>query len=118
MFLKETASECGDGKRDQALDGASAVVPAQRYGVEVNSICRWKAEFGGMEVSEAKRLRELEAENSKLKRDLGEAELDNAALHQRSRSRENGDGHAATPGRRSPEASSHQRTPSLSPGWF
>ena len=45
-----------------------------------NTVYRWKAKFGGMEVSEAKRLRELEAENAKLKRLLAEAELDKAAL--------------------------------------
>jgi putative transposase len=60
--------------------GASAADLARRHGVAENSIYRWKARFGGMEVSEAKRLRELEAENSKLKRLLGEAELDKAAL--------------------------------------
>lgn len=41
---------------------------------------RWKAKFGGMDVSDAKRLRELEHENAKLKRLLAEAELDKAAL--------------------------------------
>jgi putative transposase len=41
---------------------------------------RWKAKFGGLAVSEAKRLRQLEAENSRLKRLLAEAPLDNAAL--------------------------------------
>ena len=45
-----------------------------------NTVYRWKAKFGGMEVSEAKRLRELEAENARLKRLLAEAELDKAAL--------------------------------------
>ncbi len=45
-----------------------------------NTIYRWKAKYGGMEVSEARRLRDLQAENSKLKRLLAEAELDKAAL--------------------------------------
>lgn len=45
-----------------------------------NTVYRWKSKFGGMEVSEAKRLRELEQENARLKRLLGEAELDKAAL--------------------------------------
>ena len=53
---------------------------SRRYGVAENTIYRWKSKFGGMEVSEAKRLRELEQENAKLKRLLGEAELDKAAL--------------------------------------
>lgn len=41
---------------------------------------RWKSKFGGMEVSDAKRLRELEAENGRLKRLLAEAELDKSML--------------------------------------
>mgnify|MGYP001826569308 CR=1 FL=1 len=53
---------------------------ARRHGVAENSIYRWKSKYGGMEVSEAKRLREVETENAKLKRLLAEAMLDNAAL--------------------------------------
>jgi putative transposase len=41
---------------------------------------KWKARYGGLEVSEAKRLKALEDENAKLKRLLAEAMLDNAAL--------------------------------------
>ena len=53
---------------------------SRRYGVAENTIYRWKSKFGGMEVSEAKRLRELEDENRRLKHLLAEAELDKAAL--------------------------------------
>ena len=60
--------------------GGSAPDLSRRHGVSEQSIYRWTAKFGGMEVSDAKRLRELEAENRKLKRLLGEAELDKAAL--------------------------------------
>ena len=60
--------------------GASVPDLSRRHGIVENMIYRWKSKFGGMEVSEAKRLRELEAENLKLKRLLGEAELDKAAL--------------------------------------
>lgn len=60
--------------------GASAQDLSRRHGVATNTIYRWKSKYGGMEVSEAKRLRELEAENRKLKRLLGEAELDKAAM--------------------------------------
>ena len=61
---------------------AGAPVPelSRRHAVAENTIYRWKAKFGGMEVSEAKRLRELEAENAKRKRLLAEAMLDNAGL--------------------------------------
>ena len=60
--------------------GASMPDLARRHGVSENTVYRWKSKFGGMEVSEAKRLRELEQENAKLKRLLAEAELDKAAL--------------------------------------
>ena len=60
--------------------GASAKELSRRHGVAENTVYRWKSKFGGMEVSEARRLRELKAENAKLKRLLAEAELDKAAL--------------------------------------
>ena len=60
--------------------GASMPDLSRRYGIAENTIYRWKSKFGGMEVSEAKRLRELAEENRKLKHLLAEAELDKAAL--------------------------------------
>jgi len=57
---------------------ASAAGLSRRHSVAENSIYRWKAKYGCMEVYEAKRLRELEAENRK--RLLDEAELDRVAL--------------------------------------
>lgn len=52
----------------------------RKPGVSDASIYKWKAKYGGMEVSEAKRLKALEEENAKLKRILAEAMLDNVAL--------------------------------------
>ncbi|MBY5533801.1 IS3 family transposase [Rhizobium leguminosarum] len=52
----------------------------RKHGDSDASIYKWKAKFGGMEVSEAKRLKTLEDENTKLKRLLADAMLDNAAL--------------------------------------
>ena len=52
----------------------------RKHGVSDASIYKWKAKYGGMDVSEAKRLRALEDENSRLKRMLADAMLDNAAL--------------------------------------
>lgn len=60
--------------------GASVPDIARRHGVAENTIYRWKSKFGGLEISDARRLRELVAENLKLKRLLAEAELDKAAL--------------------------------------
>ena len=53
---------------------------AREHGIAENTLYRWKSKFGGMEVSEAKRLRELEQANLRLKKLLAEAELDKAAL--------------------------------------
>ena len=65
--------------REQEAGGAVKEI-IRRHGISEQSFYRWKAKYGGMEVSEARRLRELEAENGKLKRLLAEAHLDNAAL--------------------------------------
>ena len=60
--------------------GVSVAELCRKHGVSDASIYKWKARFGGMDVSEAKRLRTLEDENAKLKRLLADAMLDNVAL--------------------------------------
>jgi len=60
--------------------GVSVADLCRKHGVSDASIYKWKAKFGGMDVSEAKRLRALEDENAKLKRMLADAMLDNVAL--------------------------------------
>ncbi len=52
----------------------------RRHGISDATFYKWKAKYGGMEVSDAKRLRGLEDENRRLKKLLAEAMLDNAAL--------------------------------------
>ena len=52
----------------------------RKHGISVATFYTWKSKYGGMDVSEAKRLRTLEAENSKLKKLLADAMLDNSAL--------------------------------------
>jgi putative transposase len=52
----------------------------RKLGVTEQTFYRWKAKFGGMDVSEARRLKQLEDENSKLKKLLADQMLDNAAL--------------------------------------
>ena len=53
---------------------------SREYGVSTASIYAWKSKYGGLEVSEAKRLRTLEDENRKLKKLLAEQMLDNSTL--------------------------------------
>lgn len=52
----------------------------RKHGVSNASIYKWKAKYGGMDVSEAKRLKALEDENNKLKKLLADTMLDNAGL--------------------------------------
>ena len=60
--------------------GAKTTEVCRRHGVSEATFYKWKAKYGGLEVSEAKRLRGLEDENGRLKRMLADAMLDNAAL--------------------------------------
>ena len=53
---------------------------ARKHGISEATLYNWKSKYGGMDVSEAKRLRMLEDENRKLKKLLAESMLDNAAL--------------------------------------
>jgi putative transposase len=60
--------------------GAKTADVCRKHGMSEATLYNWKAKFGGMDVSEAKRLRALEDENRKLKKLLAEAMLDQAAL--------------------------------------
>jgi len=60
--------------------GASQEAAARKIGVTPVTLSRWKAEFGGMRVDQAKRLKELEQENARLKRIVAEQALDNLIL--------------------------------------
>lgn len=60
--------------------GAKTADLARRHGVSEATLYNWKAKYGGMDVSDAKRLRSLEEENRKLKKLLAESMLDQAAL--------------------------------------
>src|SRR5512135_443037 len=84
----------GDGRMKRSRyteEQIIGILKEQEAGVPVAELCRkhgmsdatfynWKSKYGGLEVSEAKRLRALEAENARLKRLLADAMLDNAAL--------------------------------------
>jgi putative transposase len=60
--------------------GAKTADVCRRHGISDATFYKWKAKFGGMDVSDARRLRALEDENAKLKKLLAEAMLDNAML--------------------------------------
>ncbi len=60
--------------------GLSTAEMCRRHGVSQTTFYQWKAKFGGLNVSEARRLKTLEAENARLKKLLADAMLDNAVL--------------------------------------
>ena len=60
--------------------GAKTVEVCRKHGISDATFYKWKAKYGGMEVSHARRLKALEDENTKLKKLLAEAMLDNAML--------------------------------------
>ena len=68
------------GVLKEAEAGAKTADLARRHSVSDATIYNWKSKYGGLEVSDARRLRELEGENAKLKRLLADTMLDNVAL--------------------------------------
>jgi putative transposase len=64
----------------EAEAGAKTPEVCRRHGISDATFYKWKAKYGGLEVSEARRLKSLEDENRRLKKLLAEAMLDNATL--------------------------------------
>jgi putative transposase len=60
--------------------GMGTAEVCRKHGVSTATFYKWKAKFGGMGVSEARKLKSLETENARLKRLLADAMLDNAVL--------------------------------------
>ena len=60
--------------------GLATAEVCRRHGISPATFYKWKSKYGGLEVSEAKRLKGLEEENARLKKLLAEAMLDNAVL--------------------------------------
>ena len=80
MKRKQFSEEQIIGILKEAEAGAVVTELCRRHGLSSATYYAGKAKFGGLEVSDAKRLRALEGENGKLKRLLAEAIMDNAGL--------------------------------------
>jgi len=64
----------------EAEAGAKSTDLCRRHGISEQTFYRWKAKYGGLEVNEARRLRQLEHENGRLKRLVADLTLDNQAV--------------------------------------
>lgn len=77
-------SKFSDSQIVSALNEAEAGMPVKevcrKYGISSALYYQWKAKFGGLGVSELKRMKELEAENAKLKRMYADLALENTAM--------------------------------------
>jgi putative transposase len=80
MKRKQFSEEQIIGILKEAEAGAVVTDLCRRHGMSSATYYAWKAKFGGLEVSDAKRLRALEEENARLKRFLADTMLDNAGL--------------------------------------
>jgi len=65
--------------------GTAIAVVAKKIGVTEQTYYRWRKEYGGMRIEQARRLKELEQENSRLKKLVADLSLDNAILKEASR---------------------------------
>jgi len=65
--------------------GKTVAVVSRKIGESAHTYYRWRKEYGGMRVAQARRLKELEQENSRLKKLVADLSLDNAILKEASR---------------------------------
>ncbi len=82
---RHTSEQIISKLREAEVDLAKGVkVPqaCKKLGVTEQTYYRWRKEYGGMRLDQAKRLKELDRENGRLKRLLAEAELDKAILRE------------------------------------
>ena len=80
MKRNEFSEEQIVGILKEAEAGAVVMELCRKHGISGETYYGWKAKYGGLEVSDVRRLRALQVENAKLKRLLAHAMLDNAAL--------------------------------------
>ena len=80
MARKRYTEEQIIGVLNEAEAGAKTSELCRKHGVSEATFYKWKAKYGGLQVCEVKRLRDLEEENGKLKKLLADTMLDNDAL--------------------------------------
>ena len=84
---KHTSEEIINKLREAEVvisSGSTVVEAVRRIGVSEQTFYRWRSEYGGLRVDQARRLKQLETENSRLKRAVAELALDNQILKEAS----------------------------------
>ncbi|MYC96599.1 MAG: transposase [Caldilineaceae bacterium SB0661_bin_32] len=88
MARKRHAPDQVINKRREAevavAEGSTVAEAARRIGVTEQTFYRWRSEYGGLRLDQARRLKRLELENSRLKRAAAELTLDNQILREAS----------------------------------
>ncbi len=69
----------------QIQEGSKMADICRKLGISVQTYCRWRKEYGGMRLDQAKRLKELEKQNARLKKLVADLSLDNAILKEANR---------------------------------
>ena len=64
----------------EVSNGQSIAKTCRKYGVSEQTVYRWRSKFGGMEVSEVRRMKDLEDENRRLRKIVAQQAMDNDAL--------------------------------------
>lgn len=85
---KHTAEEIINKLREAEVaisQGSSVAEASRRLGITQQTLYRWRAEYGGLRVDQARRLKQLETENGRLKRAVAELTLDNQILKEAAR---------------------------------
>lgn len=85
---KHTAEEIINKLREAEVaisQGLSLAEASRRLGVTQQTLYRWRTEYGGLRVDQARRLKQLETENGRLKRAVAELTLDNQILKEAAR---------------------------------
>ena len=72
--MNQVLSECREGKTQFEV--------ARKYGISEKTISKWQQKFAGMQINDVKRTRQLEEENSRLKRIIANLTIDNDALRE------------------------------------
>ena len=83
--LREAEVALAQGESVALAQGESVALACRRIGVSDHTFYRWRQEYGGLRIDQARRLREMEAENARLRRAVADLTVDNQILKEAAR---------------------------------